>query len=104
MHPGIYLDGVAPPIGDDPVGVSGATEVIHVNFRSAEVDPVYFPQLEVVGDIANAVWRIKNGLLDRGLPAWDFQRMMTIKRHHDDSISQWKSGATFPISPPQPSS
>ena len=101
MHPGTFLNGMAPPIGDDPVGVSGATEVIHVNFRSAEVDPVYFPQLEVVGDIANAVWRIKNGLLDRGLPAWDFQRMMTIKRHHDDSISQWKSEATFPISPPQ---
>lgn len=27
--------------------VRGGTEVIHVNFRSAEVDPVYFPQIEV---------------------------------------------------------
>ena len=46
----------------DPVGVGGGTQVIHVNFRSAEVDPVYFPQLEVIGDIANAIWQIKNGL------------------------------------------
>lgn len=34
-------------------------KVIHVNFDSAAVDPVYFPQLEVVGDIANSIWRIK---------------------------------------------
>ena len=36
--------------------------MIHISFRSAEVDPVYFPQLEVIGDIANAIWQIKNGL------------------------------------------
>ncbi len=30
-------------------------KVIHVNFDSAAVDPVYFPQLEVVGDIANSI-------------------------------------------------
>ncbi|GAB2685538.1 acetolactate synthase large subunit [Aliiglaciecola aliphaticivorans] len=34
-------------------------KVIHVNFASAAVDPVYFPQLEVVGDIANSIWQIK---------------------------------------------
>lgn len=44
---------------DEPVLVSQGTQVIHVSFRSAEVDPVYFPQLEVVGDIANAIWQIK---------------------------------------------
>jgi acetolactate synthase-1/2/3 large subunit len=47
---------------DDPVLVSESTQVIHVSFSSAEVDPVYFPQLEVIGDIANAIWQIKNGL------------------------------------------
>lgn len=34
-------------------------QVIHFNFDSAAVDPVYFPQLEVVGDIANSIWQIK---------------------------------------------
>ena len=34
-------------------------KVIHVNFLSAAVDPVYFPQVEVVGDIANSIWQIK---------------------------------------------
>ncbi|MDT8450587.1 MAG: acetolactate synthase large subunit, partial [Wenzhouxiangellaceae bacterium] len=35
----------------------GRRTVIHVNFFTAEVDPVYFPQLEVTGDIANAIWQ-----------------------------------------------
>ncbi|MEK9975167.1 MAG: acetolactate synthase large subunit, partial [Deltaproteobacteria bacterium] len=37
--------------------VDDGRTVIHVNFRTAEVDPVYFPQVEVVGDIANSVWQ-----------------------------------------------
>ena len=36
----------------------GATRVIHINFGSAVVDNVYFPQLEVVGDIANTIRRL----------------------------------------------
>jgi len=27
------------------------------------VDPVYFPQIEVIGDIANAVWQVKEHIL-----------------------------------------
>ncbi|MFT5276666.1 MAG: acetolactate synthase-1/2/3 large subunit [Glaciecola sp.] len=34
-------------------------QVIHINFDSAAVDPVYFPQLEVIGDIANSIWQLK---------------------------------------------
>ena len=36
----------------------GRRTVIHVNFSGADVDPVYFPQIEVVGDIAHSVWRL----------------------------------------------
>jgi len=41
---------------------SDKQQVIHVNFETAAVDPVYFPQLEVVGDIANSIWQIKEGI------------------------------------------
>lgn len=37
-------------------------QVIHINFETAAVDPVYFPQLEVVGDIANSIWQIKEAI------------------------------------------
>ena len=71
---------------NDPVLVSEGTQVIHISFRSAEVDPVYFPQLEVVGDIANAIWQIKTGLSERSDMKWDFTRMMEVKAHHDKNI------------------
>ena len=45
-------------------------KVIHINFLSASVDPVYFPQVEVVGDIANSIWQIKERILRQG--RWDF--------------------------------
>jgi acetolactate synthase-1/2/3 large subunit len=32
--------------------------VIHVNFTGAEVDPVYFQQIEVIDDIANTIWQL----------------------------------------------
>lgn len=36
----------------------GGKEVIHLNYFPAVVDPVYFPQLEVVGSIAESVRRL----------------------------------------------
>ena len=43
--------------------MQGGTEVIHVSTKTAEVDPVYFPQIEVIGDIANAIWQIKEDIV-----------------------------------------
>ena len=84
----------------NPVELSEGTQVIHVSFRTAEVDPVYFPQLEVIGDIANAIWQIDNGLsaLDPA-PSWDFSRMMEVKGHHDANIAQGADDPRFPIYP-----
>jgi len=36
----------------------GGKKVIHVNFFSAHIDDVYFPQLNVVGDISTSIERI----------------------------------------------
>ena len=49
----------------------GEREVIHVHYDGAAVDAVYFPQIEVVGDIANAVWQLSEALERQ--PHWDFE-------------------------------
>ncbi|GGE05301.1 acetolactate synthase [Polymorphobacter glacialis] len=41
---------------------TGGAMVVHVSNRTAEVDPVYFPQVEVIGDIANAVWQMSEAV------------------------------------------
>ena len=37
-------------------------KVIHVNYKAAQVDQVYFPQIEVVGDLSRSVQRLKEKL------------------------------------------
>ncbi len=76
----------------------GGAQVIHISGRSAEVDPVYFPQIEVIGDIANAIWQIKEAIKPQ--PHWNFDFMLKARAAevaHTDSIS---GDARFPIYPP----
>ncbi|MEM8842460.1 MAG: acetolactate synthase large subunit [Pseudomonadota bacterium] len=75
----------------------GGAKVIHISFNTAEVDPVYFPQLEVIGDIANAIWQIKNEVAVQ--PHWDFSRMRAVKQHHDANIRKGEDDTRFPIYP-----
>ncbi len=46
------------------------TQVIHVNYFSAVIDPVYFPHLEVIGDIGNAIWQLCERIKGSP-PPWD---------------------------------
>ena len=45
-------------------------QVIHVNYFGAVIDPVYFPHLEVIGDIGNAIWQLCEQIKDSP-PSWD---------------------------------
>lgn len=75
----------------------GGRQVIHINFSSAEVDPVYFPQVEVVGDVANAVWQIGERLTKQD--AWDFSYFETVREHNEAHLKQGADDARFPIYP-----
>ncbi len=75
----------------------GGTEVIHINFRSAEVDPVYFPQVEVVGDIANAIWEIKERIEVQ--PTWDFDRLLHIREANEAHVAEGATDDRFPVYP-----
>ena len=71
--------------------------VIHVSFNRAEVDPVYFPQIEVVGDIGNALWQIKEKLSKQN--HWDFSRMAFVKTKQNENLSEGEDDPRFPIYP-----
>ena len=77
----------------------GGVKVIHVNFTSAEVDPVYFPQVEVVGDIANSVWQLGN--LIRPQTDWEFDRFLEIKHALEEHQAKHASDEGFPVAPPR---
>jgi acetolactate synthase-1/2/3 large subunit len=75
----------------------GGVQVIHVNFFSAKVDPVYFPQLEVVGDIANSIWRINEAVTPQA--KWDFSFFSKVKQHVDSHVKQDAESTAFPVLP-----
>ncbi|MCB1600755.1 MAG: acetolactate synthase large subunit [Lysobacterales bacterium] len=76
---------------------TGARTVIHLNFFSAEVDTVYFPQVEVVGDMANSIWRLKQRLERQ--PHWDFAYFDGIRRALNDHLKLRSDDERFPIHP-----
>ncbi len=75
----------------------GGTKVIHINFVPAEVDEVYFPQLEVVGDIANALWQIEDRI-NRNKD-WDFSYFMKVKNAVDEKVREKADSDQFPMIP-----
>ncbi len=72
-------------------------KVIHINFFSATVDPVYWPQVEVVGDIANSIWQITESLTPS--VHWDFERFMAIKKAADEQRVEGFDDPSFPVKP-----
>ncbi|MEY2883435.1 MAG: hypothetical protein RL490_1159 [Pseudomonadota bacterium] len=56
---------------------AGGAQVIHMSNTSAEVDPVYFPQIEVIGDIANAVWQMTETITRQ--KHWQCDAMLKVR-------------------------
>ena len=73
--------------------------VIHVNFSSASVDPVYFPQLEVIGDIGNSMWQIMQKLKPQ--EKWDFTYHEKVKAWAEKLLRQGEDDDGFPVKPPR---
>ncbi|MBU0946506.1 MAG: acetolactate synthase large subunit [Proteobacteria bacterium] len=42
----------------------GTMEVIHINFSQADIDEVYFPQYEVIGDISHSLDALRENLIE----------------------------------------
>jgi acetolactate synthase I/II/III large subunit len=76
---------------------AGGAEVLHVNYSPAEVDPVYFPRLQVIGDVANALWQL--GELVQRQPHWETECFLEVKRMIDERMAAQVGSAGFPIKP-----
>jgi len=75
----------------------GGPKVIHINFFPAEVDEIYFPQHEVVGDISNALWQLSERVRVR--PHWDFSYFMRVRRYVEERIAERSDCGSFPALP-----
>lgn len=76
---------------------SADKKVIHINYNAAEVDPVYFPQVEVIGDIANAIWAIIEGIQVQN--HWDFNYFGKVKEAEESELPHGCDDPRFPVYP-----
>lgn len=73
------------------------TKVIHINFSAAHVDDVYFPDLEIVGDLANAIRRMADTITKQS--SWDMDYFHRIKEEVEVQIRQNTQNEAFPLLP-----
>jgi len=76
---------------------SDERKVIHINFKTAEVDPVYFPQAGMVGDIAHSIWRLNEALEPQA--HWDFTFFEKVAAALREHSCRGQNDARFPVLP-----
>ena len=77
---------------------SGNQKVIHLNFFPAEIDEVYFPQLNVIGDIADSISALTQQLLSYA-NQWNTDFFISIKKNVASHLIKYENDNRFPILP-----
>jgi acetolactate synthase-1/2/3 large subunit len=75
----------------------GGPMVVHVDFNSADIDQIYFPHAEVIGDIADSMARLANQLHGK-LPS-DTSYFMKIREYVLAHISEGADDPRYPMAP-----
>ncbi|NOQ75236.1 MAG: acetolactate synthase large subunit [Crocinitomix sp.] len=73
-------------------------KVIHVNFFPAEIDEVYFPQMNVIGDIASSIYQLTEGLKSNA-KQWNTDFFLEVKNNVASHLAKYESDDRFPILP-----
>ena len=75
----------------------GGKKVIHINFFPAQVDDVYFPQLNVVGDISESITRLSQWVKPMGDK--DFSYFERVRDNVDLHVTKFFEDKRFPMLP-----
>ena len=71
--------------------------VVHINFFTAQVDDVYHPDHEVVGDIATSIRELTKTLAAQS--HWDFSWFARVKQHSIAKLTADADSTAFPLVP-----
>ena len=75
----------------------GGFKVIHVNYMTAAVDPVYYPQAGVIGDIANSIYQMNEMITPQ--KKWNFTYFQEVKDSLEEHLTEGIDDDRFPIYP-----
>jgi acetolactate synthase-1/2/3 large subunit len=81
-----------------PIILNGRNcKVIHINFYPADVDDVYVPTYEVIGDISNTLWSLAEKITVN--PEWDFSYFFKVRDIIKKDIAKFAESPEFPLRP-----
>ena len=76
----------------------GGVDVIHVNYNVAQIDEIYFPQIEVTGDMAVSINALTDEIVKRGL-SFDIEEFHSMRQRIKASLHEMDQDSRFPIIP-----
>lgn len=82
-----------PPV----VLVSQERVVIHINFNEAEVDDMYIPTLEIIGDVSHSLWAMAENLSSQ--THWNFDILNKFKNKLLVHLQEKIDSESFPVKP-----
>ena len=71
--------------------------VVHINYKAAQVDQVYFPQVEVIGDLELSISKLTESLL--GKTHFDLSLFEQVKLEVEEKTTIGSDDARFPLLP-----
>ena len=77
-------------------------KIIHIDFWEAEVDKDYQPDVEVVGDLADALWQLNEALnqkFEGKLPLFDVKKRSDLREKLTQDFAAEKDDTSVPVKP-----
>lgn len=80
-----------------PLFSNNNQHIIHINFYPADVDDVYTPAYEVLGDISHSLWQLTEHI--KVSNKWDFSYFFQVKEQLLQEINTKSDSSEFPLKP-----
>lgn len=65
----------------------GEKHVVHIDFLPAETDAQYMPEVEVVGDLAHALWMLNERVERDGTPDFNFEFQRKVRKRMQEDFA-----------------
>ncbi|MBV1907264.1 MAG: acetolactate synthase large subunit [Pseudomonadales bacterium] len=80
---------------------NGDKNILHVDFLPTEIDQCYLPEIEVVGDLAHALWMFNECVDAEGGLSFDLSHQRQIKKEMQLDLSEYSQDKTQGLIRPQ---
>ncbi|MEM7082040.1 MAG: acetolactate synthase large subunit [Pseudomonadota bacterium] len=76
-------------------------QILHIDFLPAEIDECYLPEVELVGDVAHALWMLNERFSHTDVPAYDFALQRRCRARMQTDFAEYKDDDTVGAIRPQ---